>query len=144
MVRYVPLKFSLITLKDLKHFQFSQLLINGTQKVLLTYATTVFPAELKVKREVDFKTTPLSTDPSDFSDCTDKWSSESDWLLLLKPITSISSVSEKKERKKIKRDIIHDKARDRRQSLKFVFRMLNVPWQNIILMETPHVYWIFQ
>lgn len=35
---------------------------------MLTYAITVFPAELKVKRDVDFKTTPLSTDPPDFSD----------------------------------------------------------------------------
>lgn len=41
---------------------------------MLTYATIVFPAELNVKREVDFKvtSTPLSTDPPDFSDCTDK------------------------------------------------------------------------
>jgi hypothetical protein len=39
---------------------------------MLTYATIVFPAELNVKRDVDFKTTPLSTDPPDFSDCTDK------------------------------------------------------------------------
>jgi hypothetical protein len=40
---------------------------------LLTYAITVFPvAELKVNRDVDFKTTPLSTDPPDFKDWTDK------------------------------------------------------------------------
>lgn len=60
----------------------------------LTYATRVFPVELNDKREVDFRTTPLSTDPPDFSDCTDKWSSESDWLHA--PITSISSVMKKK------------------------------------------------
>lgn len=59
----------------------------------LTYATRVFPEELNDKRDVDLRTTPLSTDPPDFSDCTDKWSSESDWLHA--PITSISSVMKK-------------------------------------------------
>lgn len=55
---------------------------------------------------MDFKTTPLSTDPPDFSDCTDKWSSESDWLLLLNPITSISSVNWRKGRVEIIKSII--------------------------------------
>lgn len=31
---------------------------------------------------------------------------------------------------------------NKKETFKFVFRMFNVPWQNIILMETPHVYWI--
>jgi hypothetical protein len=66
-------------------------------KFHLTYATIVFPAELSVKREVDFNTMPLSMDPPDLSDCTDKWSSESDWLNA--PITSISSAIEVNRRK---------------------------------------------
>jgi hypothetical protein len=48
--------------------------IQVNKKLMLTYATIVFPDELIVKRGdgFDFNTTPLSTEPPDFSDCTDK------------------------------------------------------------------------
>lgn len=77
----------------------SNIIFRYVKKIKFIFTYMSISSMSRVSREADI-ITPLSLD---CIDCTDKWSSESDWLLLY-PITSISSV--KKDKKKIANWII--------------------------------------